>query len=164
MSNYWNISGVPHKGWILEEVYDIRAEGQSADETQYETCMMCNNERIRYVHVVSHRDFGEEFKVGCVCAEKMTNDYVNPKKHEKQLINKSQMRIKWLKKEWKISKKGNSYLKITDHLIVIYQDRYTKKFKINIGDVLGTKQFEDIDQAKMAAFNGVEYMKEKDLW
>jgi hypothetical protein len=37
MSNYWNIPGVPHKGWTLEYVYDIRDGGQSIDETEYET-------------------------------------------------------------------------------------------------------------------------------
>src|SRR5437868_6246740 len=82
MSNYWNIEGMPHKGWVLKDVFDVREDGQAVDETEYETCMMCNNERIRYVHVVTHPDVAEEFKVGCVCAEKMTNDYVNPKRIE----------------------------------------------------------------------------------
>lgn len=43
MSNKWNQPNIPHKGWSLEYVYDIREDGQSADETDYETCMMCNN-------------------------------------------------------------------------------------------------------------------------
>ena len=59
---------------------DIREDGQSVEETEYETCTMCNNERIRFVYIVSHKDFREVLKVACVCAEKMTNDYVNPKK------------------------------------------------------------------------------------
>ncbi len=40
MSNYWNISGVPHKGWNLIDVIDVREDGQSEDETDYEICMM----------------------------------------------------------------------------------------------------------------------------
>ncbi|MGV8814714.1 MAG: hypothetical protein ACOH2D_11460 [Gelidibacter sp.] len=164
MSNYWNIPGVPHKGWVLDYVHDIREDGQSQDETTYETCMMCNNERIRYVHVLNHKDFGDEFRVGCVCAERMTNDYVNPKKQEQRLRNNSQRRINWLKKEWKISKNGNLYLKKSDHHIVIYKDKKTQKFKCIIGDLFGNKQFENLEHAKIAVFNGIEYLKVNNKW
>lgn len=164
MNGYWNISGIPHKGWILEYVYDIREDGQSIEETNYETCMMCNNERIRFVHVVSHKGFAEELKVGCVCAEKMTSDYVNPKKHEQRLRNKAQRRINWQKKEWKISKNGNLFLKINGHHIVIYRDKRTRKFKCKIDDHFGKKQFETIELAKTAIFSGIEYFKGKKEW
>jgi hypothetical protein len=40
MANLWNTSGIPHKGWTLMSVIDIREYGQSADETDYEVCMM----------------------------------------------------------------------------------------------------------------------------
>jgi hypothetical protein len=32
------------------DVVDLRADGESADETDYATCQMCGNEKIRYVH------------------------------------------------------------------------------------------------------------------
>ena len=41
MPNYWKIPGVPHKGWRLIDVEDIREDGQSEFDTDYECCMMC---------------------------------------------------------------------------------------------------------------------------
>lgn len=49
MTNYWKKSGIPHKGWILKYVIGVRQDGESEDETDYKTCMMCGNEKIRYV-------------------------------------------------------------------------------------------------------------------
>ncbi len=164
MSNFWKISGIPHKGWILEYVYDIREDGQFVDEDEYETCMMCNYERIRYVHVVTYKDVEEEYRVGCICAEKMTDDYVKPKKHEQRLRNKFHRCINWLKKEWKTSKNGNFYLKVKKHHILIYKDKKSGKFRCKIGDHFGKKQFDTFELAKIAVFHGIEYFKEKNEW
>ena len=73
--NRWDQPGVPHKGWRCVDVVDLRADGESADETDYATCQMCCNEKIRYVHIMEHPDLDENFEVGCVCAEKMSDDY-----------------------------------------------------------------------------------------
>ncbi len=72
MGSAWR---VPHKGWHCVDVIDLRADGESADETDYATCQMCGNEKIRYVHIMEHPDLDENFDVGCVCAEKMSGDY-----------------------------------------------------------------------------------------
>jgi hypothetical protein len=56
------------------DVVDLRADGEPADETDYATCQMCGNEKIRYVHIMEHPDLEENFEVGCVCAEKMSDD------------------------------------------------------------------------------------------
>lgn len=164
MSNKWNQPNIPHKGWSLEYVYDIREDGQSADETDYETCMMCNNERIRFVHVVTHKDVEEDFKVGCVCAEKLTSDYVTSRRLETALRNKANRRISWSKKKWKVSQNGNHYLNVEDRHLLIYQDKKSKKFKCKIKETFGKKSFESIHQAKIAIFNGIEYMKENGEW
>lgn len=54
MYNHWNLPDIPHKGWRLLDVIDIREDGQSVEDTEYETCMMCGNGRIRFVHIVEH--------------------------------------------------------------------------------------------------------------
>lgn len=164
MPNHWNIEGIPHKGWTLQEVYDARGEGQTEEEAKYETCMMCNNERIRYVHVVTHEKAEKEFKVGCICAEKMTGDYVNPKRHEKELKSRAGKRIQWLKKDWHINQNGNYYLIFEQHHLLIYRDKYTGKFKCKIGEVFGQKSFNSLEQAKNAIFTGINFLKEKDKW
>ncbi|HRB30890.1 MAG TPA: hypothetical protein PK872_05190 [Ferruginibacter sp.] len=164
MPNNWNIPGVPHRGWTLDDVIDIRGEGQAEWETNYESCMMCGNEKIRYVHIVSHAEVKEEFRVGCVCAEKMTNDYINPGAREKELRNRASRRSNWLNKNWKYSKHGNPYLKIDGKIIVIYKDKRTGKYKVSIDEIFGRKHFANLTDAKIAAFNGVEYLKENGQW
>jgi hypothetical protein len=164
MPNFWNIESIPHKGWTLRDVYDVRQDGQSEDETEYETCMMCNNERIRYVHVLTHENVNEEFRVGCICAEKMTNDYVNPKRLEKELKSNARKRVQWTKKDWNISQNGNYYLNYEQHHLLIYLDKKTNKFKCKIGDVFGQKSFDTLEQAKNAIFTGINFLKEKEKW
>lgn len=39
MANYWNIEGLPHKGWIYETNIDLKEDGED-----YEICMMCGRE------------------------------------------------------------------------------------------------------------------------
>lgn len=71
----WNKPGIPHKGWTHQGVEDLK------DITG--VCEMCDKKRIRYLHSVSHDDW-EDLVVGRDCAEKMCEDYVNPKKREAQ--------------------------------------------------------------------------------
>lgn len=164
MSNKWNLPNIPHKGWILQDVIDIREDGQTVEETDYETCMMCNNERIRYVHILTHIEVEKEFKVGCVCAEKMTNDYVNPKQLEKKLKQKTSRRINWIKKHWKETESHNLTLIFEGQRLLIFTDKKTNKFKCKIGEVWGKKTFDTLDKAKIAVFNGIEYLKENKKW
>jgi hypothetical protein len=146
MANYWKQQGIPHKGWTLVDVIDVREDGQAEWETDYETCMMCGNEKIRYVHIVEHAEVGEEFRVGCTCAEKMTNDYLNPQRRERELRN------------------GNYFLNIEEHHLLIYRDKKTNKYKVKIGETFGKKTFDTLEKAKIAAFNGMEYLKDKGEW
>ncbi len=164
MQNQWNQKNIPHKGWILEDVIDVREDGQEEWETDYETCMMCGNEKIRYVHIVSHSYLSEFFRVGCVCAEKMTNDYFNPKERERELRNKTNRRITWVKKQWKRSQNGNWFLTLNEHHLLIYKDKISAKFKVKIDNTFGRKRFDNLDKAKIAVFNGIEYLKEKGEW
>lgn len=164
MTNFWNIEGTPHKGWILKEVYDVREDGQLVEETEYETCMMCNNERIRYVHILTHEIVDGEFKVGCICAEKMTNDYVNPKKLENELRKRASKRIQWTKKQWKLSQNGNYYLNIDQHHLLIYNDKKTNKYKCKIDEVFGKKSFDTLGEAKNAVFTAINIFKKNGKW
>ncbi len=91
----WDQPGVPHKGWHCLDVVDLRADGGPADETNYATCQMCGNEKIRYVHIMEHPDLDQSFEVGCVCAEKMSDDYEGPKRREAKLRNRAARRTRW---------------------------------------------------------------------
>ncbi len=80
---------MPRKVWRCVEVYDLRDEGVAADDTEYATCEMCGKEQVPFVHVVEHDDFSERLSVGCICAMKLSGDYVNPRNQETKLKNKA---------------------------------------------------------------------------
>ncbi len=164
MCAHWNNKDVPHKGWILIDVIDIREDGQPMDETEYEKCMMCGNEKIRYVHIVEHKDLDGEYRVGCICAEKMTEDYFNPREREKELKRKSNERISWVKKKWKISKSENHYLNIDGNNLVVFNDKISGKYKCKINDKFGTNTYNDISAAKIGLFKKMEELKQKGKW
>ena len=161
MANNWKIEGIPHKGWVLQEVYDVRAGGEAVGETQYETCMMCNNERIRYVHIVTHKDVKGPFETGCICAEKMTNDYENPRRLENDLKSEARKRSEWIKRLWNINQHGNHYYYFELHYLLIYKDKITGKCKCKIGDEFGRHSFNTIQQAKNALYTTIKILKER---
>lgn len=100
---------VPHKGWSLAGVLDLQLdEGRAFGE--YEQCEFCGQEQIRYVHTLAHDEYPDSIRVGCICAERLTEDYVNPKRREGELRNRAARREKWVKREWKASVKGNRFL------------------------------------------------------
>gem|GEM_PF-2790679 len=68
------------------------------------------------------------------------------------------------KKDWKRSKNGNHFLNIEEHHLLIYRDKKTNKYKVKIGETFGKKTFDTLEQAKIAAFNGMEYLKDKGEW
>lgn len=111
------------------DVVDLRADGESADETDYATCQMCGNEKICYVHVMEHPDLDENFDVGCVCAEKMSDDYEGPKRREAKLRNRAVRRTRWLQRKWRVSAKGNSFLNVDGHNLGVHPTK-TKRWVI----------------------------------
>lgn len=154
MNGLWDNPGVPHKGWHCESVYDVREEGESPEETDYKTCQMCGNEKIRLVHVMSHDDYEENLEVGCVCAEKMSNDYVGPKLRERELRNKALRRSKWLTRKWKRNFKGNYTLKTQKRRLTVYQDSFFPgNWKCAFDNQLGTLSYPSIEKAKLALFD-----------
>jgi len=142
--NLWQQEGVPHKGWTCFDMVDLGMGN-------YESCGMCGNERIRFVHYMRH-DEHESVQVGCVCAEKMSGDYLNPKQRERDLRNRAKRRQTWSKQEWFVSKKGNDCLKFKGVIVCIYKTR-DSKFKVMVDDYFDNAVFNSIDRAKANAFD-----------
>jgi hypothetical protein len=113
MSGLWHPSGIPQRGWRCVDVVDVRADAGPEDETSYATCQMCGKEKIRFVHTMEH-DEHEPLEVGCICAEKMSEDHINPRRREQKLRNRAARRSKWLTRRWRVSTKGNPYLTSAD--------------------------------------------------
>jgi len=65
--NLWTKKNYPHKGWEFSDMTDF--------EQDYQTCEMCNNYPVRYMHYLTHPTLDHRVGVGCVCAEKLCTDY-----------------------------------------------------------------------------------------
>ena len=149
--NYWDHKGVPHKGWTCIGVEDLRSDGQVADETDYGSCSMCGNEKIRFVHTMRHPEFDKDLEVGCMCAEKMTDDYFSPKIREKELKSKADRRARWLQRRWRLSANGNEYMKIDgNHILVFLKKNRRWGYKLN--DFFSEESYSTSDEAKLALF------------
>ena len=71
----WDRPGIPHKGWNYIGIEDFGEDALPGEEIPYEQCEMCGNEKIRYVHILTHPEFNGEIRVGCSCAAKMMENY-----------------------------------------------------------------------------------------
>lgn len=127
----WDIKGIPHKGWICIGMIDL---GEDADDMNFETrraelyeeCEMCNQEGIRYVHIMEHPQYDRQLRVGCVCAEKMENDYFAPRDRENALKNRHSRKMNFLKRDWQYRTNGNLVLKYKGRYITIMQSKYNQ--------------------------------------
>ena len=114
----WSKAGVPHKVWSCIGIEDLE------EPAQY--CEMCESVEIRYVHYMEHPDYPETLGVGCICAEHMEDDYVNPRLREKKLHTKARRRKTWAKRQWRTSVQGNSYLNTEGFNITVFTTRDRK--------------------------------------
>lgn len=160
MSNRWDKPGVPHKGWVCITVFDTRADGASVEAATYNECQMCGNEKIRYVHVMRHSDYGEELQVGCQCAEKMSDDYLGPREKENALRGRASRRAKWLRRKWRLSANGNTYIKVDGNQFLVMESRYQRgSYLAYINGVRLKVLFESKELAQFAMFNAVEQLR-----
>jgi hypothetical protein len=124
----WNHAGIPQKGWVCIGMVDLGEdlEDMDADSRRdyYETCQMCNHEGIRYVHIMRHDNYQEDLRVGQQCAEKMENDYVNPKERETKLRNRQNRWKNFMKKDWHKNGRGNYVLKYKGWTITIMSSQF----------------------------------------
>jgi hypothetical protein len=95
----WRDPGVPHKGWDYLGCED--------SGTLSMTCEMCEKEEIRHIHFVSHADYPATLRVGCVCAEHLTSDYVAPRAAEAAVKKRRSRLARFLQNGWKPGLNGS---------------------------------------------------------
>lgn len=157
MTGKWRQPGVPHSGWICEDIEDLGAPTA--------VCQMCEVRSIRYVHHLTHPDFGDEaLGVGCVCAEKMEQDYVQPRARERNLRNAAARKRRWLTRNWRISASGNDFLNTDGMNIVVFQrpngtwsTRITDRF--SSAKKYSRRTYASEDAAKLKAFDEMILLK-----
>jgi hypothetical protein len=150
MTNRWDQLGLPHRGWSCIDVIDLAADG-SIDESEYETCEMCGNEKIRYVHVMTHSLVETTVRVGCVCSGNMSGDYVGPKQREKRLRSRATRKTRWLTRTWRVSTKGNEFINVDGSNLGVHAKGTRWGYRID--SEFSTKTYATSDEAKLALFD-----------
>ncbi len=145
--NLWKRDDVPKTGWICVGVTDLGAPSA--------VCEMCGYQIIRYVHHMVHPTYGS-LAVGCICAGKMEGDIEKAKKREQDFKNKQARKESFKERKWKTSRNNNSYIKIKNHLIVLYYNKKYNNWKYSIDNVFCVEVYPSRDEAMNAAFEALE--------
>lgn len=145
--NLWKRDDVPHSGWQCVGITDLG--------TPSGVCEMCGHQIIRYVHHMVHPNY-HSLDVGCVCAGKMEGDIEAAKKREQDFKNKQSRRSNFKKRKWKNSRNGNPYLKIKNHVIVLYKHKNGKGWKYSIDSEFCPEIYQTKNEAIDAAFEALE--------
>lgn len=149
--NLWKREDVPHSGWTCTNVEDLGAP--------VGICEMCGYQIIRYVHHMEHPQY-RSLAVGCVCAGRMEGDIEGAKRRETEFKNKQARHMNFLKRKWKRSKKGNEYLKIDGHIVVLYQDTKGKNvWKYSVDNEFCKTGYSTREEAVEGVFCVLERMR-----
>lgn len=152
MKDYiWNKKNLPHKGWVNIGHEDL--------EVPSHTCQMCGKTEIRYVHTMYHFDVEDHIKVGCECAERMTDDYTTAKEQLRTMKKKTS----WMTTNWKKlnlfgyeEKTFNS----TDGRMTVGFFEVDDKIAVVIGNLILSTRFETKQKAKEIIYKTFVEQKE----
>lgn len=145
----WSREGVPHKDWSCTGVQDL--------ETPSQQCEMCESSMVRYVHYMKHPRYNRELAVGCVCAGHMEHNSKAAEIRESSMKSRAGKRKRWLTRNWKISRKGNPYIKSDGFIVSVYKKG--AGWGCFIENTLTNEKhfsrtvFETIDEAKLSGFD-----------
>jgi hypothetical protein len=153
----WAMRGVPHRGWTCVDEDDLGEPEK--------ICEMCESAEIRYVHVMKHPDYQGSLAVGCICAGKMSEDYVGAKQRETRMKMTARRRHAWRNRVWRESAEGNAYINTDGFNIVVYERNNNWRIGVTNRETgqekFGKRDFPDERAAKLAAFDALCWAKEK---
>lgn len=140
--------------WTCEGVVD-------AYRTDYEArCEVCNKP-LRWIHILTRRNFPLKIEAGCCCAARLCSGY-DAVSAERTAKNRADRLQRFLNPDrWRRSAKGNPTRKGRDYLLTIYQNsqgqwRFCVKRKREKDPVHPFCFFLSEDEAIRAAFEWLE--------
>lgn len=150
-------SDLPRKGWVLVDVIDTLDDGE---DFPGDHCQFCGT-GYRYEHLICHQDAPNAiYRVGCVCAEKLTHDYVNPRRREKELRSKAGKRRRWItSSRWRYCIDGHLHrIDGSDSISILPADG---GYRLTISNHIGRKTYSTLAEAKLAAYSGLSWVREQ---
>ena len=153
MSGKWDDPNVPKSGWSFDWIEDI-------GEPDF-ICEMCEVQDIRYIHHMTHPEFGE-LLVGCICAGHMEADPARAVVREAEFKNRERRRFNWTRRRWRRSRGGNSFLNVNGFNIVVFpkDDHWSARItNRETGETTFAKRkYLHENAAKLAAFDALELL------
>jgi hypothetical protein len=147
----WSQAGVPHRGWQCVDIEDL-------GEPQVE-CEMCESQTIRYVHHMEHPVYPDALEVGCICAGHMEGDVAAARTREASMKSRAGKRKRWLTRKWRISAKGNPWLRAGGYRITVYERSGGWAATVSAEDNSlvqhSRRNYKIQNQAKLAAFDHI---------
>lgn len=146
--------GCPKVGWQwlrAQDLFDTPGEKPPKNKR----CEFCKEEKVRFVHYVSHPDWKRTLAVGRKCAKTLSGD---PKvaATEKYLHDRAQHKNEFIHhKDWRPSAQGNFSIEYHGHHIVVVSYRLGQ-FKLRIDDVPGKLFYKNAVAAMGKAFDVIE--------
>ena len=142
---------LPRTGWVWLGVGD--------NDIDNFRCQNCGFPRVRYVHHLKNRRTGLEIRVGCVCAEHLTQDFTNLALREREFKGRASRRLRWPTLNWRRTMKGNLRLRKSGTVVVVVCGKYggwTFTYKRQGSDwVRGKAWYDTADEAKLSAFDAL---------
>jgi hypothetical protein len=117
------MSDRPWSGWSCVGIDDM---GRPS-----ETCELCGTAVVRYVHTMTHPRWGENLRVGCVCAGHLEGNSEAAKRRDAVVVSVDRRLKRWLKKSWLVSRKGNPWLKLENRTLSVFEQRDAWAFCVN---------------------------------
>ena len=154
----WSQLGVPKKGWTCINVEDLGEPSQR--------CEMCEAAEIRFVHYMSNPRYERVLACGAACAGHMEENLLGAQTRDKTLRSTSAKRKRFpARKGWAPNKNGNPQIKVSGFRITIFkQGHYWKGVvydRMRDQSWFTRDRFEDLTQAKMAAFDTFTFAQSK---
>lgn len=104
----------PLSGWYCVKVIDVADDGMDTAE-----CELCGCRKVRYIHVMRHEDYFDDFRVGCICAGIMEGDILKAKDRERIFRNRRKRKENFPGRKWKTLPNGNYHLRYHDQSVFI---------------------------------------------
>lgn len=164
MKNYKiAVAGTGYVGLSLGVLFAQHHQVVAVDIVQAKVDMINNkkspiqDDYIRYVHILQHPNFNGELRVGCVCAERMTDDYINPQKTERELKNRLNRKKNFMRREWQERNQGKYVLRYKGENITIMKSKFGAGWGVLYGGQsvfrYNNRRIDDFHTARLIAFD-----------
>ena len=144
----------PQTGWHWLRAQDLH-DTPGEKPRKNKRCEFCGQEKVRFVHYLSHPDCKRTLAVGRKCAKALSRD-PRVETTEKYLHDRAPRKNEFIHhKGWRESAQGNFWIEYQGHHIVVVGYRLGQ-FKLRIDGVLGKLFFKNAVAAMGNAFDVVE--------